>query len=96
MRLLAGCPVTRASPLMRNRNDAKLVSADLVDDAVGEPAQQITPSGASEYRAYLWIGQDRVHAILELREERKSQFETRARRVEGGRVMQFLQCRRNY
>jgi hypothetical protein len=55
---------------MRYGNHAKLVRADLVDDAIGKPAEQIAPPCTSEYGPNLWIGQNSVHSMLELREER--------------------------
>ena len=80
---------------MCNSDYSELVGADLVDDAVGEPAQQITPSGTSEYGTHLWVGQDCVYPVLELREERKAQLEVGACRVEGGCVMQLGERSRN-
>ena len=74
---------------MRYSDHSELVGADLVDDAVGEPAQQIAPPGTSEYGANLWVGQNLVYPALELREERKTQLEVVARRVEGGCVVQL-------
>ena len=74
---------------MCNSDHSELVGADLVDDAVGEPAQQIAPAGTSEYGTNLWVGQYHVYPVLELREERKAQLKVGARPVEGSCIMQI-------
>jgi hypothetical protein len=74
---------------MRHRNYSEFLGTDLVDDAIGEPTQQITAAGTPKYRANLWVDHDRAYPALKLRDEGKAQFDVGARCVEGGCILQF-------
>ena len=81
--------------MMGNRDDSKFVGRHLIDDAVWEPAKEVPASVTSEDHPQRGIGQNDLDCSLELGDERKPKLDICALGVEGSRVMQFAQGRRN-
>jgi len=68
-------------------NNSKLLRGDLIDDAVWEPTEKISPTSATEYRSEQRIGQDEIGRSLKLRHKRETKLNIRLQRIERGRIV---------
>ena len=73
--------------MMGDGNNSKLLCGDLIDDAVWEPTENISPTSATEYSAEQRIGQDVIGRSLKLRHKREAKLNIRFQRIERGRIV---------
>lgn len=88
-------PVAWASPMMRNRNDAKLFSGDLIDDAVRKSGEKIAAPRATKYRPEYGVLQNKICRSLKLGHEGEPEFDIRLGRIESRRILQLGECEWN-
>ena len=62
---------------MCDSKDSKLLCCDLIDKAVWESAEKISPAGATKYSAEQRIGQNEIGRSLKLSHKRKTQLDIR-------------------
>lgn len=72
---------------MGDGNNSKLLRGDLIDDAVREPTENISPTSATEFSSEQRIGQDKIGCSLKLRHKRESKLNIRLQRIERGRIV---------
>ena len=63
------CPVARAPPVMCDGKDSKLLRGGLIDDAVWESAEEISPTSATKYGAEQRVGKNDLGRSFELGHE---------------------------
>jgi len=80
---------------MCHRNDPKLLWCDLIDSAVGRPAQRKAASSAAKNCADQWVRQNKTGRSLEFGHESKPEFDIRFRRIKSRRFLQFGERERN-
>lgn len=72
---------------MGDGKNSKLLRGDLIDDAVREPTENISPTSATEFSSEQRIGQDEIGCSLKLRHKRESKLNIRFQRIERGRIV---------
>ncbi len=72
---------------MGDGKNSKLLGGELVDDAVWEPTENISPTSATEYRTEQRIGQDEIGRSFKLRHKRETKLNIRFQRIERGRIV---------
>ena len=80
---------------MRDRNDAKLISGCLIDDAVGEAAEKAASLSAPIDWAELRILQNKARASFKLCHKGATQFDIGPSRIERCRIMKFSKGKRD-
>lgn len=73
--------------MMRNGKNAQLLRGDLIDDAVGEPTQDIAPTRATKHGAEQRIGQDEIGRSFKLGHECETKLDIRFQRIERSRIV---------
>lgn len=81
--------------MMCDRDDAKLVGSNLIEDTVGKPAKCITAPGAAESRADEGIRQNAAYGSVKFGEERETELDIRARGIKRGGIAQLGERERN-
>lgn len=81
--------------MMCHRNDAKFISGDLIDDAVGKSAEKMAAAGAAKDCSEHGIRQNKICRSLEFGHERQAKLDIRPCRIESCSVMQLGECGRN-
>lgn len=71
---------------MGNGQDSNLVFGYLIDDAVREPSEDISPTSATKYCANQRIGKNEIGRSFKLRHKRKPKLGVRFKRIERSRV----------
>ena len=74
---------------MCDRNDPNFVGRDLIENAVWEPAKNITAPCSTEDRADMGIRQNVTYGPVKLGDERESKLGIRARGIKGGGIVQL-------
>ena len=81
--------------MMCHGDDAKFLGRNLIDDAMGKPAKEISAPISTEDGAEVGIRQQGINRPLELGHKRKSKFDVCALGIESSRIVQFRERRRN-
>jgi len=72
---------------MCDGKNSKLLGGDLIDDAVGEPTQDISPTSATKYRTEQRIGPNEIGRSFKLSHKRETELGCRFQCIERGRVV---------
>lgn len=81
--------------MMRHSDDPKFLSDDLIDDAVGKPAEKMASSGAAKNCSEHRIRQNKICRSLKLGHECKPKLDIRFLRIKNRSIMQLSECERN-
>ena len=81
--------------MMRHSDDPKFLSRDLINDAVGKPAEKMAASGAAKNCSEHGVRQNEMCRSLKLGHECKPKFDIRFRRIENRSIAQLSECERN-
>ncbi len=72
---------------MCDGKNSKLLGADLIDDAVGEPTKDRSPTSATKYRTEQRIGPNEIGRSFKLSDKRETKLGIRFQRIERGRIV---------
>ncbi len=70
---------------MCDGKNSEILCGNLIDDAVWEPTESISPTSVTEYCPKQRIGQDEIGRSLKLRHKRETKLNIRFLRIERGR-----------
>jgi hypothetical protein len=79
---------------MSNGNNSKFCCCDLTDDAVWEPAKNVSATSPTEFRAQQWILKYELGGSLEFGQKRETELDVCLQGIERRRVMKFSKGRR--
>ncbi len=74
---------------MGDRNNPNFVGRNLIENTVGESAENITAPGPTEDWADEGIRQNTIYGSVKLSDERKAKLGIRARGIKGGGIVQL-------
>ncbi len=80
-------PIAGTPPVMCDGKNAKLLCGDLIDDAVWEPTEDISPTSATKYSTAQRIVQNEICRSFELGHKCETKLDIRFQRIERGRVV---------
>ena len=74
---------------MCDGKNSKFLCSNLIDDAVWEPTEDISPTSVAKYSTKQRIGQNEIGRSLKLSHKRKTELDIRFQRIERGCVVQL-------